>query len=83
MEATMKIASPLFSILGLSVSTIVTVWLLGSVVTWVADTAGAVGEEVLAQLSTPWIGAYAQAPVHVQKATATPSSTMATRGPAR
>jgi hypothetical protein len=81
MEAIMKIASALFSILGLSVSTIVTVWLLGSVVAWVADAAGPMGEEVLAQLSTPWIGAYAQAPVHAQKAS--PSSAIATRGPAR
>jgi hypothetical protein len=83
MEATMKIASALFSILGLSVSTIVTVWLLGSVVAWVADAAGPVGEEVLTQLSTPWIGAYARAPVHAQKEKATSSPTIAVRGAAR
>jgi hypothetical protein len=82
MEVIMKIASALFSILGLSVSTVVTVWLLGSLVAWAADAAGAAGQEVLAQLSTPWIGAYAHVPAHgAEKAPA--SSAVATRGPAR
>jgi hypothetical protein len=53
----MKIASALFAILGFAVPTIVTVWLLGSLVTWVAEEAGAAGQQVLVQLSTPWLGA--------------------------
>lgn len=52
----MKIASVLFTLLSLGASTIVSVWLLGSVVVWVADAAGPVGQEVLVQLSRPWVG---------------------------
>lgn len=52
----MKIASTLFAILGCSVSTIVSVWLLGSLVAWAADAAGPIGREVLVQMSTPWLG---------------------------
>jgi hypothetical protein len=55
-ETAMKIASVFFTVLSLGASTIVSVWLLGSVVVWVADAAGAVGQEVLVQLSQPWLG---------------------------
>lgn len=52
----MKIANALFAVLGLCVSTIVTVWLVGSLIAWSVDVAGEVGQDVLVQFSTPWIG---------------------------
>jgi hypothetical protein len=55
-EAIVKIASALFAVLGLSVSTIVTMWLVGSLVAWSVDAAGEAGQDILVQFSTPWLG---------------------------
>jgi hypothetical protein len=60
METVMKIVKTLYAILGLGVSTIVTVWLAGSLILWVVDEDGVIAQDVLVALSTPWIGA----PVH-------------------
>lgn len=70
-----NIASVLFTVLSLGASTIVSVWLLGSLVASLVEATGPIGRQVLAEITAPpWVGHRQVEPRHVESHPSQPAA---------